>query len=543
MKKLPSLTLTAKNLALAAKRFPISVMLITGLAILLFADIRQLKENFPLYIFFSFGAVIGLAIVLWLEDFAGYAKQQIVVFFITLLWGVYCFFLPEKIPISKTAELCAISLAVSLSVFFISFLKKGKNKAFWNFSERIAYQMSMAIWFGTIIYIGLSVANYAITTLFDLRIISDTYINLAIICFVLFSPIYFLANIPDKTAKHGEEISLSKSSKIMAYILVPLAAIYAVILYIYLIKIIFTWELPQGLVSYLVSALAFIGFLIITLLYPIRMEGNNKFVNFLSRYFGLIILPLLTLMTIGILRRISDYGITIHRGYVLLLNIWFYGIYIFLFIRKAESIKWIPISFAAIALFFSIGFWSIPNVTKHILIAEITSLSNENLYGNDKKKFRDKVEYLHDRYGKESVPQSISDIIPDKDIGYSSESRNSGESFYYYAGHSWDNEVLNTGGFNAFVNISYSYFYKGNNGEINCSSEGKQLIIKVIPDNRTFSIPLQEEMLNNSDSRGVKNVFKYDDYKILLESISGNYYKTKDSVHLERFRGYLFYNK
>jgi hypothetical protein len=294
------------------------------------------------------------------------------------------------------------------------------------------------------------------------------------------------------------------------------------------------------------------------------MEGNNKFVNFLSRYFGLIILPLLTLMTIGILRRISDYGITIHRCYVLLLNIWFYGIYIYIFIRKAESVKWIPISFAAIALFFSISFWSIPNVTKHILIAEITSLSTKNLGENDKRKFRDKMEYLRDRYGKESVPQSISDITPDKDIGYSSESRNipdkdieyssesrnsgkvfnnSGKFFNYYAEHPRNNEVLNTGGFKAFVNISYSYFSKSDNKEIDCSSEGKQLIIKVIPDNRTFSIPLQEDMLNDSYSKRVKNVFQYDDYIILLESISGNYYETKDSVHLERFKGFLFYNK
>jgi hypothetical protein len=239
-------------------------------------------------------------------------------------------------------------------------------------------------------------------------------------------------------------------------------------------------------------------------------------------------------MTIGILRRISDYGITIHRGYVLLLNIWFYGIYIYIFIRKAESIKWIPISFAAIALFFSIGFWSIPNVTKHILIAELSS-------EKDEKKIRDKMGYLCNRYGKENVPQFVSDNVWCETYKYSSESKDTEKRFSYYAEHD-KNEILNTKGFNTFVNIDCHYS-STDNKKIDCYVEGKQLIIKIIPDNRTFSFPLSEEILNDSYPKNVRNIFQYDDYIISLNGIRGGYYKTKDKIELRYFSGYLFYNK
>jgi len=227
----------------------------------------------------------------------------------------------------------------------------------------------------------------------------DIFANLAIFCFVLFSPLYFLANIPGKTDKHSDEIWLSKTSKIFAlYILTPIAAFYAVILYVYLFKIIITWELPKGLVTWLVSSLMCLGLLVGISLYPARYKA--------SRYFGLIMLPLLALMSVGLFRRFADYGITISRGYVLLLNIWSYGICAYVFFTKGQRIKWIFVSFAIVALLFSVGPLSVANITRHILTSEVNKYMNDNydnLDSKDRKKIRDKVKYLSRMYGKESV--------------------------------------------------------------------------------------------------------------------------------------------
>jgi len=569
MKNIFSISLITKNLVLSLRRFPISIFLVAGFASLLFAENNDLKKNIPyqLYLFFSLGAIISVTATLWLENFVNHQKQYIITAVIILLWGAYCFFLPEEAYGGKRIEIIVIGIAAFLSMFFISFLQKNKDKAFWNFTIQTLFQLGLAVLFGLVIFLGLLLAFSAIEQLFNIKIRDKVYGNLAIFCFVLFAPLYFLMNIPDKAAKHNEEMILDKFLKIFAlYILMPIAMVYVAILYIYLFKIIFNWELPNGSVSWLVSVLAFSGLLIITLLYPVLLQGKNKFVVFLSRYFGLIILPLLVLMTIGIFRRIGDYGITIQRCNILLLNIWFYGVYTYLFIAKSQSIKWIPISFTAIALCVSTGFWSIANITKYTITAELNkyldnkkmSLSDKTFFNNmeqrDKKKIRDKMKYLYSTYGRESIQPFFSDnlqnkymyeILSDLRLHDIDDTGNTGKKFEYYRGLD-DEEIWSLGKFNTFVYVNYR------SGEttkkISHSVENNHFIIKIIPDNRVFSVPLKEIAIEQLESKsknnnGKQRIFKGNDYTVLISEINGYYYETSDSVSINRFRGYLFYNK
>jgi len=358
-----------EKLSLVAKRFPVSILLTIGFSVLLFMLINGDYEDIPvrLWLFFSIGAFVGIATVLGAEDFFNNLKTCAISLITVLLWGVYCFFLPDKIEdsIGQLIEVIVIGAAVFFAVFFISFLKKDTDKSFWNFTAQTFSQMVLSQIFGSLLFGGLSLAMLAINGLFEVTLGDRMFSNLAVVCYVLFPMIYFLANIPDKIKKHSNEISYHKTLKILAlYILTPILAVYAIILYAYLFKIILTWELPNGWISWLMSILALGGLLVITLLYPVRVQGRSEAVVFLSRWFGVLILPLLVLMTIGIFRRIGDYGITINRCYILLLNFWFYGIYIYLFLTKSKHIRWILMSLVGIALISSIGFWSVANIVK-----------------------------------------------------------------------------------------------------------------------------------------------------------------------------------
>jgi hypothetical protein len=547
MLKLPSLTLITQKLALAAKRFPFSVMFIACLTKLLFDEgiiflegevLPEEKEEYITrkHIFFSIGAILSITAVLWLEDFVSYVKQQIITIFIILLWWAYCFFLLENMVYTLSGgilESCAIGLAACLSILFASFLKKNKDRAFWNFSMQILFRLCLAISFGMIIFIVFCAMEF----LFNVNIY-----EVLIIYFVLFTPLYIMANIPDKAAKHNEEISFNKSLKILARILAAFAAFCIVILYIILIKAIVAWEWPGGLLIFLISALAFSGLLIIMLLYPTCFEGSN-IVIFLSRYFGLIILPLLALMTVCILHVLNDYGITIGACYFLLLNIWFYGIFIYLFIVKAKSIKWILISFAAIALLSSVGFWRVSNVTKHILVAELNeSLGGKKIYTykktffdemkkEDRKKIKSNIKYLESVYGYKLTEQFLS----------------------------YD-EWKET--FNTSVSINYRSHFANEN--VRVDYESRQFIIQVISDGRTFSIPLQEildisrqgseegtfryNFIYDNDYYGDEyefgaEIFRYDDYTISIKDVYGECIHDTAYVNIYQFDGYLYYNK
>ena len=565
MSRFFSVSLMTEKLTMLVKRFPISILLIVALAVLFFVGININFDDisYQLWIFFSVGSIISVTTTLLFEDYFRNLKNYGITFFVVLLWGMYCFFLPDKfenIQLTKGIEIFVIGGTAFCAMFFISFLKKNNDRSFWNFATQTLFQMALACIFGTILFGGLSLALLAIDSLFNVSVDGKIYGNLAVICFALFMPIYFLANITDKTEKYNNEIFYIKVQKILAlYILTPILAIYAIILYAYLFKIIVAWELPNGWVSWLVSALSFGGLIVITVLYPVREQEKNKVVNFISHWFGLLILPLLLLMTIGIFRRIGDYGITINRGYILLLNLWFYGIYIYLFFTKSRHVKWILISFVAIALLTSVNVWGVANITKKSLTKEVSTVLKQQVSAEDarmifaemtqKKKDRMKstLEYLHKNFGKESVQPFFTDVVSDSHwnflskLGLKNVLDEASERISYYAGNkkTWQVE-----GYNNFTQIEYYNNRNKNNSDD--LSKKEQIIIDISADHRIFSIPIREiameYLVTDEKLRKEKDwIVQGNDYKLLINSFDGDYYPVKDSISINSISGFLFY--
>ena len=146
------------------------------------------------------------------------------------------------------------------------------------------------------------------------------YSNIHVLCYTLFFPFYLLGNIPIASITETKVHSFAQAWKILGlYILLPLLILYGTILYAYLIKIIIQWQLPDGWVSALVSILTIGGTITLFILYPLCIQENRP-LKFFRQWFGILLLPLLILMTVGIIRRFQDYGITTNRLYILLLK-------------------------------------------------------------------------------------------------------------------------------------------------------------------------------------------------------------------------------
>jgi len=558
-----SVSTMTEKLALLVKRFPISILFVVGLAVLFFLVINNNFEDisYRLWFFFSVGAFITTVATLFAEDFFDNLKTYGISFFAILLWGTYCFFLPEKTDdmlISKWIEISVISVTAFFSMLFIAFLKKNKDRAFWNFTTQTLFQIALAGVFGAILFGGLSLALLAVNSLFNVWIDEKVYGNLGVICIVIFSPLYFLANIPNKKEKQSEVIFYTKVQKILAlYILTPILAVYAVILYAYLFKIIIVCELPNGWVSWLVSALALGGLFVITFLYPVREVSKNKMVDFLSRWFGLLILPLLILMTIGIFRRISDYGITINRCYVLLLNLWFYGIYIYLFFSQSRHVKWILISLTVVALVTSISVWGVANITKKSLTKEVSAVLTEQLSSEEaraifaemtqveKDRIKSKLEYLHRNFGKESVQVFFADTVSDSHrdflskLGLSDVLVEETEIITYFTN---SDKIWEVEGYKTFTRFEYSNY--GYRKDVEYSVKKDTLEFNV--GKHTINLPMREialkylatdEKLRNEQELIVRG----GDYIVLISSFFGDYYPAKDSVFISSLNGFLFY--
>ena len=102
---------------------------------------------------------------------------------------------------------------------------------------------------------------------------------------------------------------------VIDYVLSPALVLYAVILYAYIIRILFKWELPEGGVAYMVC-----GFLTVALLCTLLREGisNPRFGWFYKALPAVCAAPLV-LLWIGAFRRIGEYGFTEPRIYLILL--------------------------------------------------------------------------------------------------------------------------------------------------------------------------------------------------------------------------------
>ena len=331
-------------------------------------------------------ALLSLALRLWSEEVSKNSLSIIVQVITHLLLLGGCLWLTSSWPIDTVqgTALVAIVMVLVLAVFMISFFRSKNDLPLWNFTLRLLQGIAIAFVVGVVLIAGLTLLIESFRQLFgwniDRHIRSDVYI----ICGLLIAPVVFLQFIPNDDEKHNESASgLPKVLQgVVHYLFVPLLFAYILTLYAYACKIVFTWTLPCGWVSWLVSTMmmGMVGILI--LIYPSRFQTEKRFDHLLRRWLPIVALPLLLLMTIGICRRVSDYGITVMRLYLITFNLWCYFVCFFLIWKKGRRLWWIPASFGIILFLTSVGPQSFANMTLHKLKGDLKTLLTKNKVNN-----------------------------------------------------------------------------------------------------------------------------------------------------------------
>lgn len=424
------------------KRFPVTVTFIfVFTAYLIYLTYTDWKgEDRLLFIigyYLSVGILLSLTLHLWSEEVKSRLWKTGInlaahALLIADAFLLYHYLTTESSWIEIGIAHAAAILTVGLSTFFLSFLREKNDIASWNFALNTvsAYIVTQVI--GLILCAGISLLLFSLHQLFDIHISGKCYAYIYYLCNVSLGLMLFLGLLPQGNDKHNREPHSSEFlNGILHYLFLPLTAGYLIVLYIYATRILISWELPIGWVSWLIVALMTVCIAVQFGLYPTRFKEGKRFDNWIARWMPVLILPLLLLMTIGIIRRFNDYGITINRLYLATLNGWFYIVCIGLFVIKARRINWIPISFAGIFLLTSALPVNYAGITKNTILKEIkaemqrscradTPLSLEQykewIYSLPEKQaiqINGKFRYLSNWFGTESVTHLI-----DKDVTY-----------------------------------------------------------------------------------------------------------------------------
>lgn len=421
------------------KRFPITLFFTIALTCYLCYFVSNHDENKKLNwiigYYLSVGTLLSLTLHLWCEEMKRIIPKiavQAGMHLLLILDAIYLYsYSYEKsfteIGIAHGAGI----LAIGLSVFFLSFFKEKNDIPSWNFALSSITACVTANVIGCIMSGGICFLILSVHKLFDLSIDSTCYLYVAILCNVCLSMFLFLGLLPQKQEKHNTRpLQHSFFNGVIHYLFLPLTGGYLIVLYIYALRILINWELPIGWVSWLVITLM-TGCIVIEFgLYPSRMAQQKRTDNLIARWLPLFVLPLLFLMTIGIIRRFNDYGVTINRLYLITLNIWCYFVCITLIIIKAKRISWIPISFSLVFLLTSVLPVNYASITRQIIQKEVNQtiirqkpmlnlpLSQEQ-YNQWLKTFspeqarqiNEKFIYLYEWFGKESICQWIDEDV------------------------------------------------------------------------------------------------------------------------------------
>lgn len=402
--KLPSIHSLWFSFLKVISRFPLQVVVAVTSTIswcFLVDSSSRIQEQLIVFL-----AVCNLALTLLLAaDLYAEANQlklakqwalRIVV--VLICTGLY-FILKPSIYLADVYRIGLLAFAFHLLVAFAPFINKDNVNGFWQYNKTLFLRFLTSALYAAVLFIGLAVALMAINGLFSIKIEWQTYMRLFAIVTAGFMTVFFLAGVPDNFEVLNKDESYPKGLKIFTqYVLIPLMTIYLLILLVYEAKIIMNWELPKGLVSTLILGYAVFGILSLLLIHPIKEKEGNGWMKLFSRFFYIMMIPLVVLLLLAVWKRVGNYGITESRYILVILAAWLSLITVYFLFSKKQNIKIIPISLCILALLATYGPQSAFSVSEFSQVARLKRL----IKSTDKKDQEQKegvIDYLVDRHG------------------------------------------------------------------------------------------------------------------------------------------------
>lgn len=436
-----------KMLCICVVRFPVPMFFLTALALFLinaiFMPDMSWQVTWTSLYFLSACFLLTLSLTLWHEEnppllsisrttappitriILSNTFQYLLGIIIILITAIYLY---KDLGIAENRQETVLGhlsvwFALLLSVFFVSFTREKDDIPLWNFTLQMVGNVGICFLLGLVLWGGICLLLGSLEWLFGIQMTGNYYLTAGVLFGLYLPALLFLGRIPTSEQRHNDlPLTSSFLGNMMRYIFVPLEGLYLLVLLIYTIQILLRLELPDGKVSWLVIA-SMAGCIAIELgLYPVRKAEKRQADEGIARYLPLALAPFLLLMTVGIVRRFCDYGVTIPRLYLAALNIWFYFVCIGLYLTRARRIHWISLSLGTLFLLTSALHINFTSFTRNHLTKEVSRILAEkkaelplepeqydklmqSLSPEEASLVSSKLFYLEKTFGKEAIAQ------------------------------------------------------------------------------------------------------------------------------------------
>lgn len=346
-----------KRVLFALRTYPLVLLMsvvVASIIIYLIENDESIKEM--AFIKLILCSSLGISILFSAKMLAQRFGKELIFIFVALLILVgFYYILPASTEDFNEVYAFIIIPTYILSHLFVSFaafIREKSEVSFWQYNKNLFINFIVTLIFTGVLTLGVILALLAVQNLFNIDFREQFYAETAIVLGIVGNTLIFLL-FNDNGLKYLETstpypVVLKFFTQ---FILIPLLLLYAVILYFYSGKILITWELPQGWVSYLILAYSMIGILALLLVHPLKNDSARSWVKIFSQVFYYSLIPLIVLLFTAIFTRILEYGYTEPRYYVLLLAVWFLTVQLYFIFYNKATIKFIPMSLFAFGIF------------------------------------------------------------------------------------------------------------------------------------------------------------------------------------------------
>ena len=291
-------------------------------------------------------------------------------------------------------------------IFFLLFLLVpiiGKKDEEEKYFQSVVVDKTVTILYSMVLFLGLTAVFLTVDGLSLIKLKEQIYIEIWLFVVFVFAMIFFASKLK-KVDENLEEYEIHKIFRFLIYfIVIPLITIYTGILYIYFGKMLITKSWPQGLVSHLILWYTIFSLFIMIMVTPMREKDLAA--KAFKKYFPFVSVPLLILSIVSISKRISQYGVTELRYFIVLLAIWL----IFCMVSSIFKARLSVILISLIAVVYISVFSPINNrritimsqnkrleriLIKHGLLKDGKLVKNSGLNENQKYEITDVLNYI-----------------------------------------------------------------------------------------------------------------------------------------------------
>ncbi|WP_173384645.1 DUF4153 domain-containing protein [Fibrobacter succinogenes] len=309
-----------------------------------------------------------------------------------------------------------IYITATFGIFIAPFWKDKDENAFWIFLFKNLKALVVAALIAALLLASVEALVFCFGALFEHDFDEKVYFYIFYFCASAVFPILYFSGIPAIEDCHSETPALNKfATSTIKFLFVPVLSLAILLFYAYIVKFIVLWDMPQGMVSYFVSGFMLYMLALVTVLYPARLSPGSTFEKKLLKIFPTACIPLVAMMSVGLVRRISDYGISPWRLYVVGINIFFYIIIAIFLIDKIKcKSRYIAVIFCAIFFVITDTPLNASNISHRVWMGSIKAALVEQGYTefplNDKdtREFLQKLKDKDDKNAKLVITRLVS---------------------------------------------------------------------------------------------------------------------------------------